>query len=158
MATRATDLADRTVLDDLSLDLTSLAAMLAQYAERDRKRRSREARDRVTSNQVRTLLAARRGRTARFGHDLSHPGWSLLLELFSADLEQRPVNLAQLATAAGVARTTTLRWVRELSASGFVRRAPAPDAAGGAEVSLTDAGRDAMEAQFVALLLSLRGP
>ena len=158
MATRSRDPADRTFLDDLSLDLTALAAMLAHYAERYQRRRQREAHDRITPEQVRTLLAARYARTAAFGHDLCNPGWSLLLELFKADLEKRPVNLAQLATNARVARTTALRWVRDLSTSGFVPRAPDAHVRSGMEIALTDAGREAMEDQFVALLLGLGGP
>ena len=156
MATNGSSVADQTFLDDLSLDLTNLAAMLAQYAEGDRRRRKRDARGRITAPQVRTLLAARYARTAAFGHELCNPGWSLLLELFRADLEKRPINLTQLATEARVARTTALRWVRDLSTSGIVRRASGPGADGAAEVALTDAGREAMEEQFVALLLGLR--
>jgi hypothetical protein len=122
MAPNDSSAADRTLLDDLSLDLTRPAATLAHYAERDRRRRRGEARDRITAAQVRTLLSARYVRTAAFGHDLCNPGWSLLLEPFRADLEKRPVNLAQLADDARVPRTTALRWVRDLSTSGLVHR------------------------------------
>jgi DNA-binding MarR family transcriptional regulator len=88
-----------------------------------------------------------------FGHDLANPGWSLLLELFRADLEERPVNLARLATDARVAATTAFRWIVDLSASGFVNRMPDPKRPKGIRLALTNAGRDAMEDYFVAVLI-----
>lgn len=157
MAALNTDLADRTFLDDLSLDLTSLAAMLARYAEAEGARRRREPHDPITAGQLRTLLAARYARSKAFGVDLSNPGWSLLLELFRSELEKSPLNLARLAAEAQVARTTALRWVNDLTTAGFIRRVPDANGTTGAAIALTDAGLEAMEDYFVTLLHACGG-
>lgn len=90
----------RTFLEDLSVDLTQVAALLAHYAEQDARRRAAEAVARVTARQVEAVQAARYARCAVFGADLADPGWSLLLALFRAYLEKRPVRLGRLATDA----------------------------------------------------------
>lgn len=64
----------RTFLEDLSLELTNVAALLAQYAERDAGRREAAAGERVTVRQVEGVLAARYARSAVFGLDLANPG------------------------------------------------------------------------------------
>lgn len=140
-------------LQDLSANLTGLAAMLAHYAESDLRRRRNETRDRVTTAQVGAVLAARHARSAIFGHDLANPGWSLLLELFRADLENRPVSRGRLATDARVPPATAFRWIGDLSASGFVRRFPDPERPKGVLIALTEAGREAMEDYFLAVML-----
>ena len=145
--------AGRTFLEDLSRDLTHVAVLIAGYAERDAERREKEATERVTLRQVEAMLAARYARSAVFGMDLANPGWSLLLELFRAYLEKRPVRMGRLATDAGVAMTTALRWVDQLSASHLVGRRPDPERAGGVLISLTEAGADAMEDYFVSIKL-----
>lgn len=145
--------AGRTFLEELSLDLTRYATMLAHYADREAERRRADALAQVTAGQVGAVLAARYARSAVFGLDLASPGWSLLLELFHAHLEKRPVHLARLATDARVAMTTALRWVTALSKAGFVRRESDPGRSGGVRIELTDAGKDAMEDYFIAVLL-----
>jgi DNA-binding MarR family transcriptional regulator len=143
----------RTFLEDLSLELTNVAALLAQYAERDAGRREAAAGERVTVRQVEGVLAARYARSAVFGLDLANPGWSLMLELFRAYLEQRPVRLARLATDARVAATTAFRWMDLLTEAGFVRREADPARDGATLLSLTPAGSDAMEDYFVVVRL-----
>jgi DNA-binding MarR family transcriptional regulator len=143
----------RIFLEDLSAELSALSAMLALYAEQEAQRREASARDRVTPAQVQAMVAARHARSAVFGMDLANPGWSLLLELFRAYLEQRPVRLARLATDARVAATTATRWVEQFIAAGFVRREADGERQGGIMLALTDAGTDALEDYFVALQL-----
>lgn len=155
MAGQRGTVAGRTFLEDLSRDLTHLAGLVAAYAEEDAGRREREAVERVTLRQVEAVLAARYARSARFGMELASPGWSLLLELFRAYLEKRPVRFARLATDARVAGTTALRWVDDLGAAGFVRRDADPERKGGVLIALTDAGIDAMEDYFVSVKLGL---
>ena len=143
----------RTFLQDLSGELGALSAMLAVYAEKEGQRREAGARAPVTAGQVRAVLAARHARSAVFGMDLANPGWSLLLELFRAALEQRRVRLPRLATDARVAATTALRWLDLFAEAGFVRREPDPQRQGAWLLSLTDAGLDAMEDHFIAVQL-----
>jgi DNA-binding IclR family transcriptional regulator len=100
-------------------------------------------------------MAARRARSELFGMDLAHPGWSLLLELFRASLEKRPVRLPRLAADAGVSPTSAARWVRELAEAGFVQRVADPRRLGTGTFVLTEAGAEAMEDYFVAVQLGL---
>jgi hypothetical protein len=142
-----------TFLQDLSGELGALSAMLALYADQEAGRRAALARERVTAGQVQAVLAARYARSAMFGMDLGNPGWSLLLELFRAYLEKRPVRLPRLATDARVSATTAMRWVEMFAGAGFVRRDADPERQGGWLLALTDAGSDAMEDYFVAVQL-----
>ncbi|MFN3387416.1 MAG: hypothetical protein ACK40O_00680 [Allosphingosinicella sp.] len=144
----------RTFLEDLSLDFARMTSLLVHYAEQDAARRASETAVRVSARQVEAVQAARYARSAVFGADLASPGWSLLLELFRAYLEKRPVRLGRLATDARVAATTALRWVELLCDGGFVRREADGERQGGVLIALTDAGVDAMEDYFVALALA----
>jgi DNA-binding MarR family transcriptional regulator len=153
MESISSGLALPTFLQDVSLDLTRLATAVAQYAEADLRRRRGETAARVTAAQVRALLAARHARTAAFGVDLSHPGWSILLELFRADLEKQSMSLARLAKRARVPTTTALRWLGHLSEAGLIHRCAYPDRPTGVMLGLTNAGREAMEDYFIAVLL-----
>ena len=136
----------RTLLEDLSLELTHVATMLAHLAERDACRREAP----VMAWQVRLLISARHARSVVFGLDLSNPGWSLLLELFLAHLEQRPAKLPRLATDARLAMTTAQRWLDRLCESGFAERWREPGQMRGAVAVLTAAGVSAMESYFMA--------
>ncbi len=143
----------RTFLEELSEELGVFSAALARYAEEEKRRREAAARDRITAGQLRAVLAARHARSERLGMDLANAGWSLLLELFLAFLEQRPVRLARIAGDAQVPTTTAMRWIEALVAAGLVRRCPHPDQDGAVALELTDAGNEAMEDYFVALQL-----
>lgn len=85
--------------------------------------------------------------------DLANSGWSLLLELFRASLENQPVRLARLAADARVATTTAMRWIEAFVAAGLVRREADRDREGVVLLALTEAGNEAMEDYFVSLLL-----
>lgn len=137
----------RTLLEDLSLELTHVATMLAYLAERDACRREVP----VMAWQIRLLISARHARSAVFGIDLSNPGWGLLLELFLAHLEQRPVKLPRLATDARLAMTTAQRWLDRLCANGFVDRPRRDARVRGVATALTPAGVSAMEGYFAAV-------
>jgi|GEM_PF-2382476 len=153
MMSERTTSAGRTFLEDLSRDLSLTADLLARYAEHDAQRREAAALELVTAEQVRALVEARQARSEKFGMDLANPGWSLLLELFRASLEKRPVRLPRLAADAGVSATSAARWVRELAAAGFVQRVADPRRLGTGTLILTDAGAEAMEDYFVAVQL-----
>jgi DNA-binding MarR family transcriptional regulator len=109
------------------------------------------------------LIAERQARTAAFGQDLAHPGWSLLLELYRAHLassaDPEPVEacpepveggirLTRLAAAARVSLTSTLRWLKRLEAAGLIKRRPDPTHETAVLVSLTEAGVKAMAEHF----------
>ena len=142
----------RTLIEDLSLDLTQLAAMLALYAEQDSRRRGLDpgapAPGRPAPDQARALTAARRARSAAFGHELASPGWTLLLTLYLAELEARPLSLGRLPTAACLNPATATRWIGRLAATGHARRFKGGE--GGYQVALTEAGTAALDDYFAA--------
>jgi DNA-binding IclR family transcriptional regulator len=45
---------------------------------------------------------------------LGEPGYDILIAIFIADAERRPLRVADLAVVAGVPASTALRWVRTL--------------------------------------------
>lgn len=143
----------RTYFEELSEELGAFAATLTRYAQHERRRREAAARQPITSAQLKAVLAARYARSERLGMDLANPGWSLLLELFRAALEKRPARTARLAADARVPTSTAIRWIEAFVNAGLVRRDPHPEQDGVTLLALTDAGTDAMEDYFVALLL-----
>ena len=143
----------RTFLEELSEELGAVSATLTRYAAEERWRREAAARERITAGQLQAVLAARYARSERLGMDLANAGWSLLLELFRAQLEKRPLRLARLAADARVPSTSAMRWIEAFVGAGLVRREPHPDRDGAISLALTDAGSEAMEDYFVALLL-----
>jgi DNA-binding MarR family transcriptional regulator len=142
-----------TYLQELSDELSALVEALTRYAEEKRQRREAAARERITAAQLQAVLAARYWRSEKLGLELAHPGWSLLLELFRASLEQRRVRLARLATDAHVPVPTAIRWVDRFVSAGLVRREADAERAGVVRIALTAAGAEAMEDYFVAVQL-----
>jgi DNA-binding MarR family transcriptional regulator len=145
----------RTFREDLSLELTNVAALLAHIAERDARRREAAADGRVTAGQIEVLIGARHARSAAFGLDLANPGWSVILELMRARLEDRPARMARLATDARVSLTTMLRWADLLRAAGLADRGPDPERKGGVVFTLNGAGAEAVDAYFAAVRTAL---
>jgi hypothetical protein len=48
----------------------------------------------------------------------------LMLFVVIGHVERHPVTVSKIARAIGLSRTTTLRWLKELVASGYVERTP----------------------------------
>jgi hypothetical protein len=141
----------RTLLEDLGLELLSIAAMVAEIAGRDADRRSAAAGPAAAADsalrRVDAAIAARHARSIVFGLDLNNPGWSLMLELYRARLEGRDPTAARLATDARISMATLARWRRLLIAGGWARR----PRAGGARLALTDSAAESMAAYFATL-------
>lgn len=138
---------DRTFLEDFARDFTTLAALLADYAERDAIAREAQAEGAPTARTIAFALEVRRARAAAFGLDLTHPGWTFLLELWRAHLAgEHGVRLCHLAPAAQIAHTTADRWLARLEQAGLVERAPDPDpaTASGVHARLTPRAATAM--------------
>lgn len=50
------------------------------------------------------------------------PAWDILLHLFIAGEESRPVSISALCAAAGVPATTALRWIQSMIDKGLIER------------------------------------
>jgi DNA-binding MarR family transcriptional regulator len=127
-------------LEMLSLDACRLAAALVEAAEAERLRRMTDhGRIALTPRFVRTLIAARRLRSERLGPAFApEPGWSLLLVLYAAHLEGRPLTQAALTRAAAAPGATVHGRLVALEALGLLERRPDPTRGRGTIVRLTD--------------------
>jgi hypothetical protein len=82
----------------------------------------------VTAPLVRAILRIRRLRGDYLPAAAGDPAWTMILELYAAGLEGRPLNQSRLTVAAGVPHTTGLRITRTLLAQGvFVSRTDSAD-------------------------------
>lgn len=74
---------------------------------------------------AKALLAGRRRRaTLMKGIRFYDPSWDMVLELYVADREHRPVAVSQLCGASGGSTTTALRHLEQMEALGYIKRAP----------------------------------
>ncbi len=77
---------------------------------------------------VRSLIKMRHRRNDIFkSTKFSDPSWDILLDLTSASLEGRDVPAISTSAAAGVPLTTALRYVKNLTDDGIIRRWEDPD-------------------------------
>lgn len=134
-------------LRDLASDLSGIAARVSAIADRPHLLLDRGG---VSASQIQTLLEARHRRSAALRLDVVHPGWSLLLVLFRAHLEGRPVRMARLATDAHVAMTTMMRWMAQFLAHGLAERRPDPTHARGVLFALSADGAERVRRQLIA--------
>ena len=86
-------------------------------------------------------LELRRRRNQILGQDLfGEPAWDMLLGLFVAEGEDRPMSVPTICSSAGVPKSTALRWLITLERRGAVVRDTADDER--ASVSLSRSERD----------------
>lgn len=106
---------------------------------------------------ARHAYALRRQRAAIFGSaDLfGEPAWDILLDLFIAQAEGKPVSVSSACIGSASPATTGLRWLAVLAEKGLVMREPDAQDHRRIMVRLTDAGVAAME-RF--LLLAAQRP
>lgn len=72
---------------------------------------------------ARRMYHLRRRRDASFGPELfSDPAWDILLVLFIARAEDRPMSISHACHAAAAPRSTALRWIRQLEQEGLLIR------------------------------------
>ena len=103
----------------------------------------------VDAQQVRALARDRRVREKFFPADLfADPAWDILLDLFQAELSQLRVTVSSLCAAAYVPPTTALRWIKMMTAQGFLVRRPDPHDSRRVFVELSDRSSTAMRRYF----------
>jgi DNA-binding MarR family transcriptional regulator len=94
-------------------------------------------------------MHARARRSEHFKASLfSDPAWDILLELFAAELEGRPLNVSAIGLTAKVPGTTVLRWIGVLETEGLIRRRNDPFDGRRSLVSLTEDGSRALREYF----------
>lgn len=106
---------------------------------------------------IRGIIRARRLRHNFFGSGMfADPAWDILLDLLAARIEGRSVAVSSLCIAAAVPATTALRWIKQLTAAGLLRRVA--DCRDGRRVfiELTDEALATLTAYFAALVRDAR--
>lgn len=100
----------------------------------------------IEPQSVRNAIRSRRLRDQFFPSTLlEDPGWDMLLDLFAAELEGRPVSVSSLCIAAAVAQTTALRWIGKMTDAELFQRRPDPFDRRRAFVTLTETARRGMQ-------------
>lgn len=148
------------VFHPLADELMAIASRLRDAAEGavvepEPPRPTRSARSHVAL--ARKAYALRRKRAAIFGNpDLfGEPAWDILLDLFIAQGEGKPVSVSSACIGSAAPATTGLRWLGVLADEGLVVRENDPEDHRRVLVRLTPAGRAAMERFFDAVETSL---
>ncbi|MEM1195873.1 MAG: winged helix DNA-binding protein [Pseudomonadota bacterium] len=99
---------------------------------------------------ARTAYAKRRKRVSIFGDPelFGEPGWDILLDLYIAQAEQKPVSVSSACIGSASPPTTGLRWLGVLADQGLVERKHDPEDQRRVLVRLTDKALEAMDAYF----------
>ena len=101
---------------------------------------------------IREVIRARRLREELFGPGLfADPAWDILLDLTAARIEGRSVAVSSLCIAAAVPPTTALRWIKQLTEGGMLRRVADPVDGRRVFIELTEHAAAAMMAYFSAI-------
>lgn len=124
-------------------DLTEVASN-AQRSQRSERRYLALARE---------AYALRRKRVAIFGNPelFGEPAWDILLDLYIAQAEGKPVSVSSACIGSAAPPTTGLRWLGVLAEEGLVVRENDADDHRRVLVRLTRAGITAMERFFDAV-------
>ena len=75
----------------------------------------------------------------------------MLLDLYAARLERRPVSVSSLCIASAVPATTALRWIKTMTDGGLFIREADPHDGRRIFIALAEATFDALERYFEAL-------
>lgn len=99
---------------------------------------------------ARRTYAVRRQRTAIFGDPelFGEPAWDILLDLYIAFVERKPVSVSSACIGSAAPPTTGLRWLGVLAEHGLVVREQDPTDQRRVLVRLTEWGVEAMERYF----------
>jgi hypothetical protein len=102
---------------------------------------------------ARQAYAQRRRRETIFGNSdlFGEPAWDILLDLFIAQAEGKPVSVSSACIGSAAPATTGLRWLGVLADEGLVLRENDPEDHRRVLVRLSPAGRAAMEQFFDSL-------
>ena len=102
---------------------------------------------------IRGIIRARQLRNDFFGARLfADPAWDILLDLMIARVEKRSVAVSSLCIAAAVPATTALRWIKQLTEMGLLRRVADPQDGRRVFIELTEDAIDKLMAYFNTLI------
>jgi hypothetical protein len=98
---------------------------------------------------VEAMISIRSLRDRYFEGDLFFdPAWSMLIDLYRADLKRQMLSITSVCVGSGVPESTALRYVRALEDRGYARRAPDPQDKRRVFLHLTAKAREKLDAYF----------
>lgn len=122
-------------------DLASKIAVVDDYATSEKRSRFAEL--------ARQDLHVRRIRSLIFGDNrFAQPEWSMLLEIYVAEDELRPILKMHAIRAAGVSIATASRYLAQLSEQGLIGNRDVSNDRRSQEVYLTDEGYKLLNEYF----------
>ena len=112
----------------------------------------REEPETITAATVHAILRTRKLRSRHFGPEIADAGWTLLLTLYAARLEQRRFSATRLGEEAALPPTTSLRWMHALHDKGLCTWQDDPEDERIARIGLSDEAAARVEAYLKAAL------
>lgn len=105
---------------------------------------------RINAEFARELYATRRRRTAIFDHPelFGEPAWDILLDLYIAHVDGKPVSVSSACIGSAAPPTTGLRWLGVLAEHDLILREHDPEDQRRVLVRLTERGLAAMDEFF----------
>ena len=85
------------------------------------------------------------------------PAYDMLLGLYIAESDERPITAARLANIAGVAQSSAARWIEYLVAKDLIERERHPAHKRASILKLSPRGREALDSLFAAMFEALCG-
>lgn len=110
----------------------------------------------IYADYAREAYATRRRRATIFGNPelFGEPAWDILLDLYIAHAENKPVSVSSACIGSAAPPTTGLRWLGVLAEHGLVMREHDPEDQRRVLVHLTEEGLAAMDKYFASAGLS----
>jgi hypothetical protein len=137
-------------LQPLADELVAIAARLRDVAAAPAPPQRSQRSERRYLAQARQAYSLRRKRAAIFGNPelFGEPAWDILLDLYIAHADGKPVSVSSACIGSAAPPTTGLRWLGVLAEEGLVARENDADDHRRVLVRLTHAGISAMERFF----------
>lgn len=134
---------------DMTTQLSTMAAEFQVRADRLTADGTEDASPDTASPSTRALavqlLTQRAARFDHFADELFHePAWDMLLALFIAQADHRTMNVKTLVATAQAPVTTSQRWIDHLHKLNLIDRTIDPADRRRVEISLSDAGHQAI--------------
>lgn len=109
----------------------------------------------INAEQARQMYTTRRKRASIFGNPelFGEPAWDILLDLYIAYVEEKPVSVSSACIGSAAPPTTGLRWLGVLAEQDLILREHDPEDQRRVLVRLTETGLQAMD-EFFAVALS----
>ncbi|MBV9931560.1 MAG: winged helix DNA-binding protein [Alphaproteobacteria bacterium] len=116
------------------------------------------AREEMSVDLARRILAMRRLRDRLLGEFFAEPAWDILLDLYVQSHGGKVVTVSQLSLSTGAPATTALRWINKMAQEGLLTRRSDELDGRRVIVTLSARGEEAMHLLLASVLSELETP